>query len=195
MTKDVPSPWFIVLYEWQGCQGMTTDAAWWPSADILGAEEGALATIERLHRGEQPRRGQLTYRNIRGPFPWFEKPNAAEPGVQRKPMLSDLGDELIRELHRQNLVSMRAEFDGAVLRIEPASNVMIVKMFPEPGEASSPADLVGALQDVVHTDPGPVRAGHAVREASSPCPSVHDHMWAEDGHCMRCYAVKSSAGE
>ena len=24
-----------------------------------------------------------------------------------------------------------------------------------------------------------------------PCPSVHDHMWAEDGHCMRCYAQKS----
>lgn len=30
-----------------------------------------------------------------------------------------------------------------------------------------PADLVGALQDVVHTDPGPVRVGKAFREASS----------------------------
>ena len=27
-----------------------------------------------------------------------------------------------------------------------------------------------------------------------PCPSVHDHMWAEDGHCMRCYAQKSEGG-
>lgn len=32
-----------------------------------------------------------------------------------------------------------------------------------PALKSSPADLVGALQDVVHTDPGPVRAGRAVR--------------------------------
>jgi hypothetical protein len=31
-----------------------------------------------------------------------------------------------------------------------------------------PASLVGALQDVVHTDPGPVRAGKAHRDASSP---------------------------
>jgi hypothetical protein len=30
----------------------------------------------------------------------------------------------------------------------------------------SPPDLVGALQDVVHTDPGPVRAGKAHRDAS-----------------------------
>jgi hypothetical protein len=29
---------------------------------------------------------------------------------------------------------------------------------------ASPANLVGALQDVVHTDPGPVRAGRAARE-------------------------------
>lgn len=29
---------------------------------------------------------------------------------------------------------------------------------------ASPADLVGALQDVVHTDPGPVRAGKSVRQ-------------------------------
>lgn len=32
---------------------------------------------------------------------------------------------------------------------------------------ASPADLVGALQDVVHTDTGPVRAAHAVRDVSS----------------------------
>lgn len=41
---------------------------------------------------------------------------AAEP---RKPMLSDMSDALIRELHCQGMVSMRSEFDGAKLRIEP----------------------------------------------------------------------------
>jgi hypothetical protein len=31
----------------------------------------------------------------------------------------------------------------------------------------------------------------ASRETSSPCPSVHDHIWAADGHCMRCYAQRT----
>jgi len=37
-----------------------------------------------------------------------------------------------------------------------------------PAVKSSPADLVDALQDVVHTDPGPVRAGHAVKSDDGP---------------------------
>ncbi len=44
---------------------------------------------------------------------------ATEPPVQRKPMLSDRADELIRELHQQGLVTMRSVFDGAILTILP----------------------------------------------------------------------------
>lgn len=36
-----------------------------------------------------------------------------------KALLSDMGDELIRELHRQGMVTMQLVFDGSMLRIAP----------------------------------------------------------------------------
>jgi hypothetical protein len=57
----------------------------------------------------------------------------------------------------------------------------------------TPADLVGALQDKVHEDTGAVRAGRSVK-VLPPCPSVHDHVWSDDGpepYCLRCRAEKS----
>lgn len=52
-----------------------------------------------------------------GEFDVYLEPT--ETACVRKPMLSDMSDALIRELHRQDLVSMRSEFDGATLRIDP----------------------------------------------------------------------------
>lgn len=72
LSSENRTPWFIVLYEWQGCQELSTDREWWPSAEIFLSENAARATVERRRNGQQPRRGQLTYRNIRGPFPWLE---------------------------------------------------------------------------------------------------------------------------
>lgn len=64
--------WFIVLYEWQGAHDLSDCRNWYPSAEILSEEGAARNVIDRYRKGEQPRRGQLMYRNIRGPFPWSE---------------------------------------------------------------------------------------------------------------------------
>lgn len=69
---DERGPWFIVLYEWQGAQDLSDCTTWWPSADILSSWEGAGEVIELMRKGETPRPGKLTYRNIRGPFSWLE---------------------------------------------------------------------------------------------------------------------------
>jgi len=60
---------------------------------------------------------------------------ACEP---RKPMLSDMADGVIRELHRQGMVSMRSEFDGAVLRIEPATFTETFGCTPVAGDPVCP---------------------------------------------------------
>lgn len=69
-TSNDRTQWFIVLYEWQGAHDMTDDRTWYPSAQIYGGEP--TEAIAMLRKGEKPRRGELVYRNIRGPFPWSE---------------------------------------------------------------------------------------------------------------------------
>jgi hypothetical protein len=68
----VSDPWFIVMHEWQAAQDMSNDATWYPSAQIFSSQEGALYSIDMLRKGETPRRGHVTNRNIRGPFRWVE---------------------------------------------------------------------------------------------------------------------------
>lgn len=72
LTSENLTPWFIVLYEWQGAHDLTDCRDWYPSAEILSEAVAANHVIERYRKSEQPRRGRLTYRNIRGPFPWSE---------------------------------------------------------------------------------------------------------------------------
>ena len=72
LSSENRSSWFIVVYEWQGCQQMSGDPTWWPSAEIRGSYDSAHSFVEELRKGEQPRHGKLTYRNIRGPFSWLE---------------------------------------------------------------------------------------------------------------------------
>lgn len=64
--------WFVVLHEWQAAQDLSTDNTWYPSADIYPTEKGARSSIDLMRNGEHPRRGQVTYRNVRGPFLWEE---------------------------------------------------------------------------------------------------------------------------
>lgn len=59
-----------------------------------------------------------------------------------------------------NAFRLNAEEEQEVLSLIPAEGTSYV---------SSPADLVGALQDVVHTDPGPVRAAKAHRSEPLLC--------------------------
>lgn len=66
------SGWFIVLYEWQGAQNLTDCRTWWPSAEILSTESSAQDVIERHRKSLEPRDGHITYRNVRGPFPWTD---------------------------------------------------------------------------------------------------------------------------
>lgn len=65
-------PWFIVMHEWQAAQDMSNDATWYPTAQIFPTEKGALSEVEMLRKGELPRRGQMTKRNIRGPYRWVD---------------------------------------------------------------------------------------------------------------------------
>lgn len=51
----------------------------------------------------------------------------------------------------------------------------------------TPADLVGALQDKVHADSGPFRAGRSVKETPSARP---EHVAAHDCACAECVAAE-----
>jgi hypothetical protein len=64
--------WFIILYEWQGARDLSNCREWWPSAEIIATHDGARSVITRYERHMQPANGRITYRNIRGPFPWSE---------------------------------------------------------------------------------------------------------------------------
>lgn len=88
MTSKQRVSWFIVLYEWQACQGMSTDPTWYLSAQIFRERTGATETVSLLRLGEQCRSGKLTYRNIRGPFPWLES-SPVETTV-RKAVMGDV---------------------------------------------------------------------------------------------------------
>lgn len=58
----------------------------------------------------------------------------------------------------------------------------------------SPADLVGALQDVVHTDVGQVRAGRAVKAEQAPnCPATWQPF--AHGKIIPCTLLAGHAGK
>jgi hypothetical protein len=60
-------------------------------------------------------------------------------------------------VYREKEVALRhRDFDEVVVELRLAD------------EPEGPASLVGALQDVVHTDPGGVRAGRSVRQVEPP---------------------------
>lgn len=69
---------YLVLYQWQGAQDLTTDMEWYDSADVYFSKDGAAGGIERCRNQVSGRPGKLTYRNVRGPFEWSESPDETE---------------------------------------------------------------------------------------------------------------------
>ncbi len=72
-SKPNSGEWFIVRYEWQACQELSMDREWYQAASIYEAEQAACESIQSMKRSRLPRPYELTYRNIRGPFPWVER--------------------------------------------------------------------------------------------------------------------------
>jgi hypothetical protein len=79
--------------------------------------------------------------------------------------------------------------------IETNGPVTIHAVKRERSAQETPADLVGALQDKVHTDAGPFRAGQSVKEtevcphgirAPHECKECADSLVIPDGWCPIC---------